>query len=105
MNETTTLLAIKAQVVTCYSCGAWLGRRPVYYGSGDKGDYCHKCGNTSVKVRDGRPFGPRSKDWVWLKEEVDGLLETFSEDGWERREILDCLVFAIKDPRGEEQPR
>ena len=68
-------------VVNCYSCGAWLGRLPPYYGSGDKGDYCHKCGGTAVKTREGRPFGRRHRDWEWMLKECEELIATFAEYG------------------------
>ena len=83
---------IKSQVTNCNACGAWLSRLPPYYGTGDKGDYCQKCFCTSVKVRDGRPFGPRHRDWKWMLKEVMELVELFEEDSFEYRDVLDSLV-------------
>ena len=90
----TRIVAIKSQVITCAACKAWLGREPVYYSEGDKGDYCGRCGNTSVNVRDGRPFGPRHPDWEWLVAEAQGLLDTFADSDYELAEMREALVFA-----------
>lgn len=86
------IVGIKSHVVTCYSCGAWLGRAPLWYSEGDKGDFCTKCGSTAVRVRDGRPFGKKSKDWEWLLKECLELFECFADDEYALREMEDGVI-------------
>lgn len=93
------VIAIKSQVVTCYSCGAWLGRAPLFYGEGDKGDYCHKCNSTAVRVRDGRPYGPKSRDWARFSAEAEELLQVFADDKWGLQELCDGLVLTQQPPK------
>lgn len=91
----TRIVAVRSKVITCFSCKAWLGRVPTYCGDGDKGDYCHRCGCTSVNIRDGRPFGPRSRDWSLAIDEVMDLLRTFATEPvftYELEEILEAVV-------------
>jgi len=80
------LRLVKTFVLTCTSCKRWVWRGPQWCCTGDKGDSCQYCGCTSVYVRDGRPFGPRSKQWAemveWFNEQYrwlgndDMLMET-----------------------------
>ena len=86
------IVAIKSMVVTCYTCGAWLGRAPVYYSEGDKGDFCHKCSGTAVRVRDGRPFGPKHKDWEWMLKECEELIAHFQDDPYWAQEMEDAVI-------------
>lgn len=67
------LLLAKSYVFTCYSCGAWQYRSPQIFGDGSdgKGDQCHKCGCTSFNIREGRPYGTKSKEWEWITKEFD----------------------------------
>lgn len=70
------LKLVQSTVWTCAGCGRWMERQPDYYdGDFGKGDYCEKCGCTSIEGRDGRPFGPKSKRWEHILREW--------EDEWE----------------------
>lgn len=95
-----TIVGIRSMVITCYSCRAWLGRVPIYYSTGDKGDQCTKCGGSAVSVRDGRPFGPRHRDWDWMVKEAQELLDTFADDEYETREMRSALVFRRQCSQG-----
>lgn len=69
MNEECPIKApklLKAQstVETCASCGAWVDRYPSFMGESDNFWQCDKCGCTSVKLRDGRPYGAKSRQWA-----------------------------------------
>lgn len=57
------LLKAKSTVVTCASCGAWVGRYPSFFGDDDGFWQCEKCGNTSWREREGRPFSSKSRNW------------------------------------------
>ena len=92
MSTDLKIRAIRSQVWICAACHMWLGRMPVYAGEGDKGDCCERCGNTSMIIRDGRPFGPRSSQWEWLIEEVREFLELFEEGSYERKDLMRSLV-------------
>lgn len=64
------LLVAYSTVWTCSSCGAWAGRFPKFLD--DDGFWqCDKCGCTSVNIKEGRPYGPKSKDWDWIKKKFD----------------------------------
>jgi len=65
--------ALKSRVYTCGGCGAWYCRIPTTSDL-DKGDQCPKCGSSYFKTRDGRPFGPRSKQWPYLIEEFADMV-------------------------------
>lgn len=70
------LLLVHSTVWTCSRCGAWFHRQPAYWhGEFGKGDYCLKCGCTSVKGRPGRPFGPRYRFWNEILEEWQSMWE------------------------------
>lgn len=58
------LLKADSTVETCASCGAWIERYPTFLGESDSFWQCEKCGCTSVKLRDGRPYGPKSGKWA-----------------------------------------
>ena len=58
------LLKAQSTVETCASCGAWVERYPSFLGESDNSWQCEKCGCSSVKVREGRPYGPKSSQWV-----------------------------------------
>lgn len=66
------LLKAKSTVETCASCGAWVDRYPSFYGESDGYWECDKCGCTSVKLRDGRPFSKKSRKW-------DEVVQVFEE--------------------------
>lgn len=69
------LYLAKSYVMTCAACGHWMGRWPQFFGDGmdGKGDSCEKCGNTSVNIREGRPYGRKSKQWEWVESEFQKL--------------------------------
>jgi hypothetical protein len=62
--------AIRVNRYACYYCGAAQGWAPIFDDPFDKGYQCHRCGATSVRVREGRPVGRRSKDWPAAEEAV-----------------------------------
>lgn len=57
------LLKADSLVETCASCGAWVERYPAFLGEPDGYWECEKCGCTSVNIRDGRPYAPKSQKW------------------------------------------
>lgn len=68
------LLLAKSYVFTCTSCHSWQGRIPQFWGQDlGKGYQCEKCGCTSVNIREGRPYGSKSKAWEWVKPEFEKL--------------------------------
>jgi len=71
----------RSWVIRCGRCKAWWYRLPQFMGdgSGDKGDYCEKCGCTSVTITEGRPFGPRSKRWPMYLKEWRGYMQSIPE--------------------------
>jgi len=72
-NNPPKLLLAESTVWTCTSCGAWAGRFPDFMG--DDGFWqCGKCGNTSVNQREGRPYGPKCKDWDWIEREFNDMI-------------------------------
>lgn len=64
--EVPKLLRVKSTVEVCASCGKWACRYPDFVGNEGFWE-CERCGCTSVKIRDGRPYGPKSKDWGLVK--------------------------------------
>jgi ribosomal protein S27AE len=66
------LVKAQSRVESCNGCGRWIERYPSFMG--DRDDYwqCEKCGCTSVKIRDGRPYGPKSHHW-------DNVVKRFEE--------------------------
>lgn len=76
------LLKANSLVETCASCGTWVERYPVFL----DGDYfwqCDKCGNTSTKVREGRPFAPKSRDWKIIVERFEELWTMIPQWDWD----------------------
>lgn len=66
------LLKVKSLVETCSSCGAWVERYPEFLA----GDYfweCEKCGCTSVKIRQGRPYSKKSREWENITNQFNEL--------------------------------
>lgn len=57
------LLKADSIVETCAQCGTWVDRWPAFLGDPDYYWSCEKCGNTSVMLRPGRPYGPKSSKW------------------------------------------
>lgn len=57
------LISADSLVETCASCGAWVERYPAFLGDNDSFWQCDKCDNTSVKIRDGRKYGKKSREW------------------------------------------
>lgn len=74
------LLLIKSWVLICAGCHSWCGRAPQWCGTGDKGDRCYKCGSTSFEIREGRPFGPRCRNWEWMADEFYSMYATLGDD-------------------------
>ncbi len=62
LKQDHEVIRIHSIVYHCNGCGKWEGRYPLYMS--DLGEWhCEKCGCTSVKIREGRPYGPRYRDW------------------------------------------
>jgi hypothetical protein len=88
------LLKAKATVYTCNGCGKWLLRHPCFMGIPfDKGDHCEKCGCTSVKMRSGRSFGPRSKQWKTI---VEWWELVYDDEFWDV--FPDLIGSVVTDP-------
>lgn len=68
-EEMPQLLSVKSEVLICASCHAWYSRFPIFLDGDSKGDQCDKCGCTSFIVREGRSYGPKSKQWKWIEKE------------------------------------
>ena len=77
------LLKAKSLVETCASCGAWVERYPSFLGEPDGYWQCEKCGCTSVRIRDGKPFGPKSRRWHDLVEMFEDLYLNIPEWDWD----------------------
>ncbi len=73
-HEKPRLLRCDSLVVTCASCGAWLDRYAAFEGDEWHWD-CPKCGSSNVKIRDGRPFGPKSRKWPDIVKSFDELVQ------------------------------
>jgi rRNA maturation endonuclease Nob1 len=56
------VVKVYSYVYKCASCNTFYSRLPVWDGL-DKGDQCDKCGCTSFSVTQGRPYGPKSRQW------------------------------------------
>jgi hypothetical protein len=77
------LIKANALVETCASCGAWVERYPEFFGDDDRFWQCDKCGNTSIKIRQGRPYSNQSKQWAWIVEEFEKLWDGSPYWDWE----------------------
>jgi len=69
------LIRVESMVETCAQCGMWLLRSPEYSNGlgGDKGHQCERCGCTSVQIRRGRPYGPKSALWARITEDFNEI--------------------------------
>lgn len=65
------ITAIRSKVFRC-TRGHWYCRIPAFADL-DKGDNCEICGVTSFSEQEGRPYGPRSKKWPSLIEELNDM--------------------------------
>lgn len=80
-NAPPRLKLIKSHRIRCYGCKAWIMRLPQWCNCElGKGWQCSKCGTTSISWDEGRPFGPRSRQWDQLVEEFHEICESFSGD-------------------------
>lgn len=76
------LLSCQSLVETCASCGTWVERYPEFL----QGDYfwqCDKCGNTSVRIRQGRPYGKKSREWANIVERFEEMFDSIPYWDWE----------------------
>lgn len=78
--EMPKLVSAESNVMTCASCGTWYERYPAFMDGDSKGDQCDRCGCTSFKVREGRPYGPKSKDWKWILEAFEKTWKYFDPE-------------------------
>lgn len=76
------LLKATSLVETCGSCGAWVERYPEFVGNEIEWQ-CDKCGATWVNVRQGRPYGPKSKQWELVTEWFNDLYLDIHPDEWD----------------------
>lgn len=92
MNEnpcpiaTPKLLKVPSIVETCARCGVWVHRYPAFLGEFMGFWRCDKCGNTSIKRRPGRPYGPRSKAWESILSEWEDCWTSIPP--WDRSEYV-----------------
>lgn len=77
------LLKADSLVETCASCGAWVNRYPAFFGESGCDWGCDKCGCTSVKIRDGRPYGPKSRQWEHVVAEFNELYLDIAHWDWD----------------------
>lgn len=91
MSKQVLPFLIKSYVVRCYHCNRWLGRFPQWYG--DDGNFDCECDSTAVKIREGRPFGPRSKLWPLLMEEFNRDILPLLRDKEDRKWVLEGLLL------------
>ncbi len=83
-------------VYRCYQCKSWIIRYPDFMGEPfDKGDYCEKCGCTSVTFSPGRPYGKKSQALKNIQEEWDSNEEFWIE--W----VLDTPMEYLKTIKTE----
>jgi len=92
-KEMPKLLSAKSEVLECASCHAWYARYPTFLGGDSKGDQCDKCGCTSFTVRSGRPYGPKSQQWVWISEEFAKCWKYFDPETAEDVVTVPSLEF------------
>ena len=87
MAEKPKLLWAASTVFTCAQCHCWVERSPKFMGdSCVEGFECEQCGATSVHIRDGRPFGPKSDQW-------SDILALWDEYGDFAIEMLDAFEW------------
>lgn len=111
MSSIPELKLVKTIVARCASCKKWICRAPQWTGDDlfDKGWQC-KCGCTSVKFYEGRPYGPRSKEWPELVQEFQELYplsQDVSDAMWsewflstvEVAEVTDCGCESVPNMR------
>lgn len=60
-------------VETCWRCGAWAGRYPRFWGDDDGFWQCERCGCTSTRLREGRPYSRKSRQWGQLEKQFNEL--------------------------------
>lgn len=76
------LLKANSLVETCASCGTWVERYPEFMGESEFWQ-CDKCGNTSVKVRQGRPYSKKSRNWGWINAQFIELFDSIAYWDWD----------------------
>jgi hypothetical protein len=77
------LITAKSTVVTCGSCGAWAWRYPSFFGEDDGYWQCDKCGNTSIRERDGRPYSNKSRIWGNIAKSFADMWTDIPEWDWD----------------------
>ena len=88
--DTPDPLLFYTDVIACAQCGYWWCRIPKYECQSGIGESCDRCGNSSIKVRDGRPFGPKS-GWRWelaMNDWNKFLRRDCEEQVWRRDEVI-----------------
>ncbi len=88
--------AVKVMRGYCGGCGRSQGWWPTFEDAlGDKGDCCHVCGTTWMKISPGRrPIGRRSRNWPAVEEWVLIALSVADESPGLHREIEEALIRA-----------
>ena len=95
MAEKIKLLWAASTVFTCAQCHCWVVRSPKFMGDTDiTGFECEQCGATSVQMRDGRPFGPKSQQW----QDILSLWDEFSEFAIEMIEAFEWWDVIKTEP-------
>jgi hypothetical protein len=77
------LIKAYSLVETCAYCGAWVERYPAFLGENDNPWHCEKCYNTSVNIRDGRPYAPKSARWSEVVKRFEELFLDIPYWDWE----------------------
>jgi hypothetical protein len=92
------LILAKSYVFRCGCCHRWLWRAPQMWG--DEGDSCEVCGCTSCTIREGRPYGPKSKGWADLEREWEKdwpLLADDIIDYWPDTVVTDPPLAELRE--------
>lgn len=75
------LLKAESTVFICNCCKRWLGRAPTFLAlDGTEGEFECDCNCTSIIMRPGRPYGPKSREWKQVEEEFQELWELLPDD-------------------------
>lgn len=77
------LLKAESIVESCDSCGLWIHRYPSFLGEDDGFFDCDRCNCTSVRLRDGRPYGPKSKQWDQIVKWFEECFTDIDSSDWD----------------------
>lgn len=76
------LLSVKSTKVLCACCGAWAYRYPTFIGDDDFFQ-CEKCGCTSIRNLEGRPYSNKSRQWEWIVSQFNEFFTDIAYWDWD----------------------